>query len=113
MPMIPAPPVSPQAAAQMGPPGGPNFGPGIGQAMQQQSDPVDTAVSTVEKILLGVQNEAFQKYAKEAIAKLKVGAAMAKQQGPQSGMGEPPKPEMGGGGAPKPMLPPSPGQMPG
>lgn len=82
---------------------------------QKEQDPVDTAVSTVEKILLGVQNDTFQKYAKEAIAKLKVGAAMAKQQGPQSGMPGPPDGHAGAAGQqpPKPMLPPSPGQMPG
>lgn len=97
------------------PAGGPNFGAGLGQAMQQQSDPIDTAVSTVEKILLGVQNETFQKYAKECIARLKVGAAMAKQGGPQSGMAPPPDGHAAAAGQqpPKPMLPPSPGQMPG
>jgi hypothetical protein len=114
MPMIEKPPVSPQVQAQMGAPGGsPAFGQGIGQAMQQQGkSPVETAVSTVEKILMGVQDEKFQEYAKKAIALLKVGAAMAQQQGPQSaGVGAPPQP--GEGGAPKIPTPPMPGQMPG
>lgn len=100
----------------MGPAGGPNFGPGIGQAMQQQEkSPVEVAVSTVEKILLGVQDEKFQEYAKKAIATLKVGAAMSKQQGPQSGMAPPPDGHGAAAGQqpPKPMLPPSPGQLPG
>ena len=39
------PPVSPEAQAQMGPPGGPNFGPGIGQAQQQmEKSPAEIAV---------------------------------------------------------------------
>ena len=35
MPPIDKPPMSPQAQAQMGPPGGPGFGPGVGQAQEQ------------------------------------------------------------------------------
>lgn len=98
----------------MGPPGGPGFGPGMGQAMQQDKKPVEVAVSTVEKILMGVQDEKFQEYAKKAIALLKVGAAMSAQQGPQSaGMEQPPQPGAPDGGAPKMPVPPMPGQMPG
>lgn len=113
MPALERPPMSPQAQAQMGPPGGPNFGPGIGQAQSQQDkSPVEVAVGTVEKILMGVQDETFRPYVMKAIATLKVGLAMANQKGPQSaGMNQPP-PQ--GGGAPGPMpLPPMPGQMPG
>lgn len=111
--MIDKPPVSPQVQAQMGAPGGgPNFGPGIGEAMQQQGkSPISVAVSTVEKILMGVQDDNFQPYVQKAIAILKVGEAKATQQGPQSQPGAPSQPGMGG--PPKPALPPSPGQMPG
>ena len=35
MPGIDKPPMSPQAQAQMGPPGGPGMGPGLGQAQEQ------------------------------------------------------------------------------
>lgn len=112
MPPIERPPVSPQAQAQMGAPGGPGFGPGIGQAQQQQGkSPVAIAVSTVEKILMGVPGEKFKEYAQKAIATLKVGMAMEEQQGPQSSsMGEPPKP---GAGPQQTPVPPMPGQMPG
>ena len=113
MPAIERPPMSPQAQAQMGPPGGPAFGAGIGQAQQQaEKSPVELAVATVEKILTGVQNEAFQPYAMKAIATLKVGQAMAGKQGPQSSpMGQAPTP--GAGGPPQIPVPPMPGQMPG
>lgn len=113
--MLDKPPMSPQAQAQMGPPGGPNFGPGIAQAQQQSAgNPVEVAVSTVEKILSGIQDDTFQTYVQRAMAILKVGAAMAQQKGPQSGMGQPPKPgEPGPGPAPKIPVPPIPGQMPG
>jgi hypothetical protein len=108
--------MSPQAQSQMGAPGGPAFGSGIGQAQQQaDKSPVEVAVSTVEKILMGVQDEAFRPYAMKAVASLKVGLAMAQQKGPQSaGMNQPPPP--GGPGAPggsQIPLPPMPGQMPG
>jgi hypothetical protein len=115
MPPIERPPVSPQAQAQMGPPGGPNFGPGIGEAQQQaEKSPVEVAVSTVEKILMGVQDEKFRPYAMKAMASLKVGAAMSKQQGPQSSaMGPPAGGPPGMGGSPSTPAPPTPGQMPG
>jgi hypothetical protein len=106
------PPVSPQAQAQMGPPGGPAFGQGIGQAQQQMDkSPAEIAVSTVEKILMGVGGNKFPEYAKKAIAILKVGLSMDQQQGPEStAMGKAPMP---GGGQSQPQLPPMPGQMPG
>lgn len=113
MPPLERPPVSPQAQAQMGPPGGPNFGPGIGQA-QQQADkhPAEVAVATVEKILMSVQDDTFKPYAEKAIATLKVGVAMAQKQGPQSKpMGMPPA--VGGGAGPQVPGPPVPGPMPG
>ena len=99
----------------MGPPGGPSFGPGIGQAMaQNDKSQVDVAVSTVEKILTGIQDDTFQTYAKKAIATLKVGAAMSKQKGPQSaGMGQPPQEPGAGGPSQQIPTPPMPGQMPG
>lgn len=118
MPPIDRPPMSPSVQAQMGPPGGPNFGPGIGQAQDQmgQSE-VSVAVSTVEKILMGVKNDAFRTYAQRAVAILKVGEGMANRQGPQSqpGMGQPPSAGMAGApaGGPVPQLPPAAGSMPG
>ena len=118
MPPIDAPPMSPQVQAQMGPPGGPSFGPGIGAAQGQigKSD-VSVAVSTVEKILLGVNNDLFQDFAKKAIAILKVGEARANQAGPQSQSGdqgiEGPPAAGDGAPAPKAPLPPMPGQLPG
>lgn len=113
MAAIERPPVSPQVQAQMGPPGGPAFGAGIGQAQQQMDkSPVELAVSTVEKILMGVNDDKFRSYAVKAIATLKVGAAMSAQQGPQSSpMG--PTPGQDAGGPPKVPAPPMPGQMPG
>jgi hypothetical protein len=111
--------MSPQAQAQMGPPGGPGgpgFGPGIGQAQEQVGKgQVDLAVSTVEKILMGVQDDTFRNYAMRAVAILKTGAAMAQQKGPQSqpGIGQPPNAAAGGAPPPQPQLPPMPGQMPG
>ena len=119
MPAIEAPPISPQAQAQMGPPtppspGGPNFGPGIGQAMQQQGKhPAELAVNTVEKILMGVQDPVFQNFVKQAIAILRVGEARAKESSAQSGGAPPPGGPPGGGAGPKTPLPPSPGQLPG
>lgn len=101
----------------MGPPGGPGFGPAIGNAQEQVGkNQVDLAVSTVEKILMGVPDDTFRTYVTRAMAILKTGAAMAQQKGPQSqpgGVGQPPA---AGAGAPppqQPQLPPMPGQMPG
>jgi len=112
MPPIDRPPMSPQAQAQMGPPSGPGFGPAIGQAQEQMGkNQTDLAVSTVEKILMGVTDDTFQTYAKRAIAILKTGAAMSQQQGPQSKPGGMTPP--GAGAPPPPQLPPMPGQMPG
>jgi hypothetical protein len=117
MPPIDRPPMSPQAQAQMGPPGGPGFGPGVGQAQEQMGkNQVDLAVSTVEKILMGVPDDTFRTYATRAIAILKTGAAMAQQKGPQSqpgGMQGPPAAGAGAPPPPQPQLPPMPGQMPG
>lgn len=116
MAAIERPPVSPQAQAQMGPPGGPNFGPGIGQAQQQMDkSPAEVAVGTVEKLLMGVQDETFRPYVVKALATLKVGLAMSQQKQPQSaGMGQPPTPGApGAGGPPQASAPPTPGQMPG
>ena len=116
MPGIDKPPMSPQAQAQMGPPGGPGFGPGVGQAQEQVGkNQADIALSTVEKILMGVPGDTFRTYVQRAMAILKTGAAMEAQKGPQSqpgGMMQPPAP---GAGAPppQPQLPPMPGQMPG
>lgn len=108
MPAIERPPMSPQVQAQVGPQVPPNFGPGIGQA--QQKSQIDIAVSTIEKIAMGVQDDTFQSYARRAIAILKTGAAMAQNQGPQSKPGMPPPPTMG---ASQPQLPSMPEQMPG
>jgi hypothetical protein len=114
MPPIDKPPMSPQAQAQMGPPGGSGFGPAIGQAQEQVGkNQIDLAVSTIEKIAMGVNDDTFQTYAKRAIAILKTGAAMAQQKGPQSGGMQPPT---AGAGMPPPQqtqLPPMPAQMPG
>lgn len=112
MPPIEQPPVSPQAQAQMGPPGGAGFGQGIGQAQAgMDKSPAELAVATVEKILMGVQDETFRPYAMKAIAALKVGASMVAQKQPKSpGMGAPPPP---GGPPAGPPAPPTPGQMPG
>ena len=119
MPGIDKPPMSPQAQAQMGPPGGPGgpgFGAAVGQAQDQMGkNQIDLAVSTVEKIVMGVNDDMFRTYAQRAIAILKTGAAMAQQKGPQSQPGMPGPPQMAGAGAPppQPQLPPMPGQMPG
>ena len=116
MPGMDKPPMSPQAQAQMGPPGGPGMGPGLGQAQEQiGKNQADIALSTVEKILMGVPGDTFRTYVQRAMAILKTGAAMEAQKGPQSqpgGMMQPPAP---GAGAPppQPQLPPMPGQMPG
>lgn len=108
--------MSPQAQAQMGPPGGPGFGAGIGEAQQQQGkSPEEIAVSTVEKILGGIQNETMRPFAQKAIATLKLGLGQLNAAGPQSqGMNKPPNPNAppGGPGGPPPG-PPVPGPMPG
>ena len=117
MPPIDRPPMSPQAQAQMGPPGGPGFGSAIGQAQEQVGkNQIDLALSTVEKILMGVQGDTFRTYVQRAMAILKTGAAMEQQKGPQSqpgGMAGPPPAAGAGTPPPQPQLPPMPGQMPG
>ena len=116
MPALERPPVSPQAQAQMGPPGGPGFGPGIGEAQQQQGkSPLEIAVGTVEKILMGVQSDTARPYIQKAIATLKIALSMEQQGSPQSkGMSAPPNPNSPPGGAPPPVPgPPTPGPMPG
>jgi hypothetical protein len=120
MPPIDRPPMSPQAQAQMGPPGGagapPGFGQAVGNAQEQVGkNQIDLAVTTAEKILMGVPDDTFRTYVTRAMAILKTGAAMAQQKGPQSqpGVGQPPA---AGAGAPpptQPQLPSMPGQMPG
>lgn len=120
MPPIDRPPMSPQAQAQMGPPGGPGgpgFGPAIGQAQEQVGkNQVDLAVSLVEKVLMGVPDDTFRTYVTRALAILKTGAAMAQQKGPQSQPGGAGQSPAAGAGAPQqtqPQLPSMPGQMPG
>ena len=95
------------------------FGNGVaGQMDQQSKSPEEIAVSTVEKILSGVQNDTFQPYAKKAIATLKVGLGMAMQKQPQSQMAPPPAGAGQGGPGGNPGFaniptPPVAGQMPG
>jgi hypothetical protein len=102
------PPMAPDVQAQGAAGGG--FGAGMGAAQQQMGkSPIETAVATVEKLLMGIQDEAFRPYAMKAMASLKLGAAMAQQKQPQSGAMD--KPPMGGG-APQIPTPPVPGQMP-
>ena len=116
MPPIDRPPMSPQAQAQMGPPGGPGFGPAVGQAQEQVGkNQADIALSTVEKILMAVPGDTFRTYVQRALAILKTGAAMEAQKGPQSQPGGMASPPAAGAGAPPPgpQLPPMPGQMPG
>ena len=102
------PPMAPDVQAQMGP--GPQFGAGVGAAQQQMGkSPIETAVGTCEKILMGIQDEAMRPFIQKAIATLKVGMAQSAQKQPQSaGMGAPPP----GGGPPQIPMPPTPGQMP-
>lgn len=120
MPPMDRPPVSPQAQAQMGPPGGqggPGFGQAIGQAQEQVGkNQADIALSTVEKILMGVPGDTFRTYVQRAMAILKTGVVMEQQKGPQSqpgGMPGPPSAAGAGAPPPQPQLPPMPGQMPG
>jgi hypothetical protein len=122
MPPIAGPPISPQAQAQMGPPGppgGPAFGPGIGAAMQDQGkNQIDIAINTVEKILKGINNETFQSHVTQALSILRQGALKSGAAGPMSGPGAPPPgagpPGEGAGPPPpQPQLPPSAGMMPG
>ena len=116
MPPIDRPPMSPQAQAQMGPPGGAGFGPAVGQAQEQVGkNQADIALSTVEKILMAVPGDTFRTYVQRALAILKTGAAMEAQKGPQSQPGGMASPPAAGAGAPPPgpQLPPMPAQMPG
>ena len=108
MPGMDKPPMAPDVQAQ-GAGGG--FGAGVGQAQAQMGkSPIEQAVMTVEKLLTGIQDEAFRPYAMKAIASLKLGLAMSQQKQPQSGgMGAPPPM---GGGPPQIPTPPVPGQMP-
>jgi hypothetical protein len=88
------------------------MGPGLQQAQDQAGkDPIEMAVGTVEKLLMGISDETFRPYAMKAIATLKVGLGMAKQKQPQAG-GMTPPPQQAGGGPPKVPTPPIPGQMP-
>jgi len=109
--------MSPQAQAQMGPPGGPGFGPAVGQAQEQVGkNQIDLAGSTDERMLMGVPGDTFRTYVQRAMAILKVGAAREQQEGPQSRPAGVEKPPAAGAGAPpptQPQLPPMPGQMPG
>ena len=89
------------------------MGAGLGQAQDQiGKNQIDLAVSTVEKILMGVPDDTFRTYVQRALAILKTGAAMAQQKGPQS-MGQPPAAGAGMPPSQQPQLPPMPGQMPG
>jgi hypothetical protein len=105
--------MAPETQSQM-PPGGPGFGPGMQQAQDQsKKDPIEMAVGTVEKLLMGIQDETFRPYAAKAIAQLKIGMGMAKQKQPQSaGPNGPPPDQAGAGGPAKIPTPPVPGQMP-
>ena len=107
------PPMAPDVQAQMG--AGPGFGALAGQAQAQMGkSPIETAVGTVEKILMGIQDEAMRPFIQKAIATLKVGMAQSAQKQPQSaGPGGPPPPGGAPGGAPPQIpMPPTPGQMP-
>lgn len=77
-----------------------------------KKDPIEMVVQTVEKLLMGVQNETFRPYAQKALASLKIGMGMAKQQQPQSGAPGMQGPPTGAGGPPQVPTPPIPGQMP-
>ena len=103
-----SPPMAPDVQAQMGP--GPQFGAGVGQAQAQMGkSPIETAIGTVEKLLMGIQDDGMRPFIQKAIATLKVGMAQSQQKQPQSaGMGAPPP----GGGPPQIPTPPTPGQMP-
>lgn len=107
------PPMSPDVASQQ-PGGGQPPMPGMQQAADQQSNPIDMAVKTCEKLLMGISDPAFKPYAMKAIAQLKIGAGMAKQGQAQSGGAMSPPPGGPGAGAPPPQIPvpPMPGQMP-
>ena len=107
MPPMEKPPMAPDVQGQMA---GPGFGAGVGAAQAQMGkSQTETAVSTVEKILMGVQDEKFKPYAMKAIAQLKVGLAVAQQQQPMSGQAPP---AGGTPGGPQMPTPPTPGQMP-
>ncbi len=103
--MMERPPMAPDVQAQ----GAAGFGAGVGAAQSQMGkSPIETVVSTCEKMLTGIQDEAFRPYAMKAVASLKLGLAMSQQKQPQSGMGAPPM----GGQPPQIPTPPVPGQMP-
>ena len=52
----------------------------IAQAQQgMDKSPAEIAAATAEKLLMGVQDDAFKPYAMKAIATLKIGVAMSKQ----------------------------------
>lgn len=109
--------MSPQAQAQMGPPGGPGFGDGIAGAQQAQGkSPEEIAVGTCEKILMGIQNETMRPYVQKCLATLKIGLAQVQQAGPESqGMNKPPSPNAPPAAGPSgpPPGPPGAGAMPG
>jgi hypothetical protein len=112
MPPLDKPPMSPDVAQQQ--PGGAPPMPGMQQAADQsKSDPIEMAVKTCEKLLMGINDPTFKPYAVKAVAQLKIGLGMAKQGQAQSGGAMSPPP--GGAGAPPPPqipTPPMPGQMP-
>ena len=59
---------------------------------QAKNDPIEMAVKTCEKLLMGISDPTFRPYAMKAIASLKIGLGMVKQQQPQSsGMTPPPQ----------------------
>lgn len=102
--------MAPDVQAQGAGGAGPAFGAGVGVAQQQMGkDPVETAVSTVEKLLTGIQDETMRPYIAKAMAALKLGLVMKQQKQPASAMGTPPPM---GGGPPQIPTPPVPGQMP-
>jgi hypothetical protein len=110
MPPLDKPPMAPDVQAQQP---GPNIGPGMQQAQDQaKNDPIEMAVKTCEKLLMGISDPTFRPYAMKAIASLKIGLGMAKQQQPQSGGMTSPPQGAGAGGPPPVPTPPIPGQMP-
>lgn len=102
--------MAPDVQAQQPPPG---MGAGMQQAQDQaKNDPIEMAVKTCEKLLMGINDDAFKPYAMKAIAALKIGMGMAKQKQPQSGGMTPPPAGAGASGPPPVPTPPIPGQMP-
>jgi len=107
MPPMDKPPQAPDVQASQP---SPSFGPGMQQAQDQaKKDPIEMAVMTCEKILMGIQDETFRPYVQKALASLKIGLGMVKQKQPQSQGMQPPQP---GGMPPQVPTPPIPGQMP-